>query len=82
MLFTLLWCALQITEALQSLGAFGLQVPESLGGVGLTNTGYARMVEVSPDLLSLSLPRPLVSPLLSQPSCPTLSPPVSPLPLP
>ncbi|XP_039197473.1 very long-chain specific acyl-CoA dehydrogenase, mitochondrial-like isoform X2 [Crotalus tigris] len=31
---------------LKSMGCFGLQVPEDLGGVGLTNTQYARMVEV------------------------------------
>uniref|UniRef100_A0A2L2Y0C1 Very long-chain specific acyl-CoA dehydrogenase, mitochondrial n=1 Tax=Parasteatoda tepidariorum TaxID=114398 RepID=A0A2L2Y0C1_PARTP len=28
------------------LGAFGLQVPEELGGLGLNNTQYARMVEL------------------------------------
>merc|ERR1712179_306966 len=28
------------------LGAFGLQVPEELGGVGLTNTQYGRLTEV------------------------------------
>jgi len=33
-------------EALKGLGAFGLQVPEDLGGIGLTNTQYARMVEI------------------------------------
>ncbi|XP_066478651.1 apolipoprotein D isoform X2 [Tiliqua scincoides] len=31
---------------LKEMGCFGLQVPEELGGVGLTNTQYARMVEV------------------------------------
>nr|XP_025043883.1 very long-chain specific acyl-CoA dehydrogenase, mitochondrial-like [Pelodiscus sinensis] len=31
---------------LKEMGAFGLQVPEELGGVGLTNTQYARVVEV------------------------------------
>ncbi|XP_058043513.1 very long-chain specific acyl-CoA dehydrogenase, mitochondrial-like isoform X2 [Ahaetulla prasina] len=31
---------------LKSMGCFGLQVPEELGGIGLTNTQYARMVEV------------------------------------
>ncbi|XP_029140832.1 very long-chain specific acyl-CoA dehydrogenase, mitochondrial-like [Protobothrops mucrosquamatus] len=31
---------------LKSMGCFGLQVPEDLGGIGLTNTQYARMVEV------------------------------------
>ncbi|XP_068245843.1 LOW QUALITY PROTEIN: very long-chain specific acyl-CoA dehydrogenase, mitochondrial-like [Palaemon carinicauda] len=33
-------------EGLKGLGAFGLQVPTELGGVGLTNTQYARMVEI------------------------------------
>ncbi|XP_007443824.1 very long-chain specific acyl-CoA dehydrogenase, mitochondrial-like [Python bivittatus] len=33
-------------EGLKSMGCFGLQVPEELGGIGLTNTQYARMVEV------------------------------------
>merc|ERR1740123_691319 len=33
-------------NALRDLGAFGLQVPEDLGGVGLTNTQYARLTEV------------------------------------
>uniref|UniRef100_A0A8C8S2B8 Very long-chain specific acyl-CoA dehydrogenase, mitochondrial n=1 Tax=Pelusios castaneus TaxID=367368 RepID=A0A8C8S2B8_9SAUR len=31
---------------LKEMGAFGLQVPEELGGIGLTNTQYARIVEV------------------------------------
>ncbi|XP_053246880.1 very long-chain specific acyl-CoA dehydrogenase, mitochondrial-like [Podarcis raffonei] len=31
---------------LKDMGCFGLQVPEELGGIGLTNTQYARMVEV------------------------------------
>ncbi|KAM3835034.1 very long-chain specific acyl-CoA dehydrogenase, mitochondrial-like isoform 2-T2 [Vipera latastei] len=31
---------------LKSMGCYGLQVPEELGGIGLTNTQYARMVEV------------------------------------
>lgn len=30
---------------LWELGAFGLQVPAELGGLGLTNTQYARLVE-------------------------------------
>merc|ERR1719175_590729 len=33
-------------QALRELGAFGLQVPEDLGGVGLTNTRYARLTEI------------------------------------
>merc|ERR1719204_2578873 len=33
-------------NALRELGAFGLQVPVELGGVGLTNTQYARLTEV------------------------------------
>ena len=36
----------EITKALMEMGAFGLQVPEKYGGVGLSNTGYARMVEI------------------------------------
>ena len=36
----------EIMKSLQELGAFGLQVPTELGGVGLTNTQYARLVEV------------------------------------
>uniref|UniRef100_A0A670IGD5 Very long-chain specific acyl-CoA dehydrogenase, mitochondrial n=1 Tax=Podarcis muralis TaxID=64176 RepID=A0A670IGD5_PODMU len=31
---------------LKDMGCFGLQVPEEMGGIGLTNTQYARMVEV------------------------------------
>merc|ERR1719464_977277 len=33
-------------QGLRELGAFGLQVPEDLGGVGLCNTQYARLTEV------------------------------------
>ena len=33
-------------QGLKELGAFGLQVPPELGGVGLTNTQYCRMVEI------------------------------------
>nr|XP_033780966.1 very long-chain specific acyl-CoA dehydrogenase, mitochondrial isoform X2 [Geotrypetes seraphini] len=33
-------------EGLKQLGAFGLQVPTDLGGLGLTNTQYARLVEI------------------------------------
>lgn len=33
-------------EQLGEMGAFGLQVPSELSGVGLTNTQYARMVEI------------------------------------
>lgn len=36
----------EIMKSLRELGAFGLQVPTELGGVGLTNTQYARLVEV------------------------------------
>jgi very long chain acyl-CoA dehydrogenase len=36
----------EIFEQLKEMGAFGLQVPTELGGVGLTNTQYARMVEI------------------------------------
>jgi len=28
------------------MGAFSLQVPQELGGLGLSNTQYARMVEI------------------------------------
>lgn len=31
---------------LKEMGAFGLQVPVELGGLGLTNTQYARLVEI------------------------------------
>merc|ERR1719431_293984 len=34
------------SDNLRELGAFGLQVPEDLGGVGLTNTQYARLTEI------------------------------------
>jgi alkylation response protein AidB-like acyl-CoA dehydrogenase len=30
----------EVSKALAEMGAFGLQVPESLGGIGLSNTGY------------------------------------------
>merc|ERR1712038_1681712 len=33
-------------QGLRELGAFGLQVPEDLGGVGLTDTQYARLTEI------------------------------------
>ncbi|KAL4220387.1 hypothetical protein ACF0H5_020790 [Mactra antiquata] len=33
-------------EGLKALGAFGLQVPVELDGLGLTNTQYARLVEI------------------------------------
>ncbi|XP_032081750.1 very long-chain specific acyl-CoA dehydrogenase, mitochondrial-like isoform X2 [Thamnophis elegans] len=36
----------ETVAGLKSMGCFGLQVPEELGGIGLTNTQYARMVEV------------------------------------
>lgn len=31
---------------LWELGAFGLQVPQDFGGLGLNNTQYARLVEI------------------------------------
>ena len=31
---------------MRELGAFGLQVPTELGGLGLTNTQYARLTEI------------------------------------
>ncbi|XP_069857672.1 very long-chain specific acyl-CoA dehydrogenase, mitochondrial isoform X1 [Dipodomys merriami] len=33
-------------QGLKELGAFGLQVPSELGGVGLSNTQYARLAEI------------------------------------
>lgn len=33
-------------QGLKDLGAFGLQVPVELGGLGLTNTQYARLTEI------------------------------------
>ncbi|OUC47528.1 acyl-CoA dehydrogenase protein [Trichinella nativa] len=33
-------------DQLRELGAFGLQVPTELGGLGLSNTEYARLVEI------------------------------------
>ncbi|XP_053199318.1 very long-chain specific acyl-CoA dehydrogenase, mitochondrial [Scomber japonicus] len=36
----------QTMEGLKEMGAFGLQVPADLGGLGLTNTQYARLVEI------------------------------------
>lgn len=33
-------------KALWELGAFAMQVPVNYGGIGLTNTQYARLVEV------------------------------------
>jgi acyl-CoA dehydrogenase family member 9 len=34
-----------VLSGLRELGAFGLALPESCGGMGLTNTGYARAVQ-------------------------------------
>jgi very long chain acyl-CoA dehydrogenase len=36
----------EVMEGLKELGAFGLQVPTTYGGVGLKNTAYARLTEV------------------------------------
>lgn len=33
-------------QGLREMGAFGLQVPEELNGIGLSNTQYARLVEI------------------------------------
>ena len=33
-------------QGMRELGAFGLQVPTELGGLGLTNTQYARLTEI------------------------------------
>ena len=35
-----------VVQSMRELGAFGLQVPEELGGVGLNNTQYARLTEI------------------------------------
>ena len=35
-----------VMEGMKALGAFGLQVPQDFGGLGLTNTQYARLVEI------------------------------------
>ena len=39
-------CNSNLLQGLRELGAFGLQVPCELGGVGLTNTQYARLTEI------------------------------------
>ena len=36
----------EIFSQMREMGAFGLQVPTDYGGVGLTNTQYARIVEI------------------------------------
>ena len=36
----------EILQGLKDLGAFGLQVPVELGGLGLNNTQYARLCEI------------------------------------
>lgn len=36
----------EVTQGLRELGLFGLQVPTDLDGLGLSNTAYARLVEV------------------------------------
>lgn len=35
----------EVMAGLRELGLFGLQIPEDLGGLGLSNTAYARMAE-------------------------------------
>lgn len=35
----------EVMASLAELGLFGLQIPESLGGLGLSNTAYARVAE-------------------------------------
>lgn len=35
-----------VIQGLKEMGAFGLQVPTELNGLGLSNTQYARLVEV------------------------------------
>ena len=44
-------------DGLRKLGLFGLQIPESLGGLGLSNTAYARTVEEVEGLPSSSFCR-------------------------
>ena len=34
------------SQGMRELGLFGLQVPEELDGAGLSNSAYARMVEI------------------------------------
>lgn len=36
-----------VLQGMKDLGLFGLQIPEEFGGAGLSNTGYARMVEAA-----------------------------------
>lgn len=36
----------EVIQGLKEMGAFGLQVPTELNGLGLSNTQYARLVEV------------------------------------
>lgn len=36
----------EVVQGLREMGAFGLQVPTELGGVGLTNTQYGRVTEI------------------------------------
>lgn len=36
----------EIVQQLREMGAFGLQVPTELSGVGLNNTQYAKLVEI------------------------------------
>ena len=40
------WQYLFHFQGMRELGAFGLQVPTELGGLGLTNTQYARLTEI------------------------------------
>jgi acyl-CoA dehydrogenase family member 9 len=35
----------EVLRGLRELGAFGMHVPESYGGLGLTNSGYARIIQ-------------------------------------
>lgn len=36
----------EIMDGLRELGLFGLQIPEDLGGLGLSNTAYGRIAEI------------------------------------
>jgi len=36
----------EVLDELRGMGLFGLQIPTELDGIGLDNTGYARMIEI------------------------------------
>lgn len=48
-----------VLQGLKDLGLFGLQIPAENEGLGLSNTGYARIVEVgAARLLQINVARP------------------------